>query len=130
MRPLNVLICGGNDLSLHQMAHVLRDDGVKVEISNYPMNQLFSNQTAWDFLLVDLDGLDSVLRNLLPNVIRTYPNLAVVGVSTKTSANDVLNTTRGLRLDACLNRIPRAEDLIVCSPRVAAEYLCDTQPLH
>jgi hypothetical protein len=129
MRPLSVLICGGDRINLHRMAQALKDDGVKVETSHQPLDRLYGNQ-MWDFLVVDLDGLNSFLRSLLPGILQNYPNLSVVGVSTKNSANEVLNTSLGLRLDACLNRIPRAEDLITCSPRVAAQYLSDTQPLH
>ena len=97
--------------------------------STQPVDSLVSNEQDWDCLLVDLDGLNSFLRSLLPSMSNYFPNLPMVGISTKSSPAETLDQGRGLKLDACLNRLPRPEDLIVSFPQVAAKYLCDTSPL-
>ena len=130
MRPLNVLICGSDKPVLRRMAQVLSDEGINVETSSHPIDHLSYNQTGWDFLLIDLDGLNSFLRSMLPGIAKMFPHISMVGISTKTSANEILNSNMGLKLDACLNRVPSVEDLIVCSPRVAAKYQDGTRPLH
>ena len=79
---------------------------------------------------MDLDGLNSFLRSLLPGLCRSFPNLPIIGISTRSTAGDLLGLNSDLELDACLDKLPRPEDLIVSTPDVAAKYLYDTQPLH
>ena len=129
MRTLNILVCGSDEPAMKRIATALSDDGVNIETSSQPVNNLISVRQGWDFLLVDLDGLDSFLRTLLPSITCHFPNLPVIGVSTKSSRADTIDLGRVLRLDGCLDRLPRPEDLIVSSPQVAAKYLCDTKPL-
>ena len=129
MRTLSILICGSDTPAMNRMAEALSDEGVEVATSARPADCLNSNENEWDFLLVDLDGLDSFLRSLLPAITHHFPHLPVVGVSTKSSSTGDPNLNHGLKLDAFLDRLPRAEDLIVSSPQVAAKYLCDTKPL-
>lgn len=131
MRPLNVLICGSDELALQRMARSLTlDEGVQVQVSSKPADWFAAGQQVWDFLIIDLDGLNSFLRMLLPGICSNFPNLPVIGVSTKNiPGNDFTGADSGLKLDACLFKLPKPEDLIVCAPRVAAKYLCDTKPL-
>lgn len=127
MRNLNVLICGADEPAMQKVAASLAEDGVTVKISNHPIDALDSNTRKWDFLIIDLDGLNSFLRSLIPAICHRFPNLPVVGISTRSSDISLGN---GLKLDAYLNRVPRAEDLIVAAPRIAAKYLCDTGTLR
>lgn len=127
MRKLNVLICGADELALQQIAEPLTEDGVAVTTSNHPLDALDSDTRKWDFLIIDLDGLNSFLRSLIPAICHKFPNLPVIGVSD--SAKEI-TLGNGLKLHAYLNRTPRIEDLIVVAPRIAAKFLCDTGTLR
>jgi len=128
MRKLNVLICGADEPAMQQIADSLADEGVTITMTHHPIDALNSNGgQKWDFLIIDLDGLNSFLRSLIPAICHRFPNLPVVGVST---LSDDLSIGDGLKLDAFLNKVPRAEDLIVAAPRIAAKFLCDTGTLR
>lgn len=127
MRNLNVLICGADELALQQIAAPLAEDGVTVTISNHPLDALDTSTREWDFLILDLDGMNSFLRSLIPAICHRFPNLPVIGVSN--SSQDI-TFGNGLKLHAYLNRAPRIEDLIVVAPRIAAKLLCDTGTLR
>ena len=131
MKPLSILLCGGDSPALKKKARMLADEGITVETSTELIGNLCFSQQEWDFLLIDLDGLSSFLRSLLPAVSRNFPNLPMVGLST--NADGEINLTElgyGLELDDCLFESPRPEDLIVRFPEVAAKYLCDTGSLR
>jgi hypothetical protein len=123
MRPLSILICSSDAQAEQQMAKTLTEEGVNVQASNQLIGGLNGVQPDWDFILVDLDGLDTFLRSVLPVIRRRLPTLPAIGVWTK-SANDVNRPIPGfsLELDAYLSEIPRPEDLIVSFPHVAAKY--------
>ena len=129
MKPLRVLICGGNHQPLQKVAKALSDEGMKVETSTRVIDCLCIPNQKWDFLLVDLDGLDSFLRGLLPAVRIKYPELHIVGISTR-STTDISFLPSDLVLDGYFPSMPRPEDLIVGFPRVTANYLCDTNALR
>src|SRR5262245_47245311 len=131
MRTLSIMVCGGDPLAVQKIAQRLTDEGVKVQTTTQLVECLQAPQHDWDFLLIDLDGLNSFLRSLLSSLCRRFPNLPIVGISTRAATN---NTSPGLDeemgLDHCLSEIPRPEDLIVRFPQVAAKYLCDTGALN
>ena len=129
MRSLNVLICGADEPAMQRIAASLAEDNVVVKISNHPIDALDSNTRKWDFLLIDLDGMNNFLRSLIPAICHKFPDLPVIGVSIGSSTSEV-SLGPGLKLSAYLNRVPRAEDLIVAAPHVAAKYLCDTGTLR
>jgi len=129
MKSLRVLVCGGDGSTLREVAQRLSDEGVKVETSTRVIDLLCLPNKEWDLLLVDLDGLTSFLRGLLPAVRLQFPNLHMVGISTR-STSDVNFLDYDLDLDGYLFTLPRPEDLIVRLPRVAANYLCDTNALR
>lgn len=129
MRNLNVLICGADESAMQQIAASLAEDGVTIEISNHPIDALDSNARKWDFLLIDLDGLNSFLLSLIPAICHKFPNLPVIGISTKSNTDEISLGGR-FKLDAYFHKAPRVEDLIVLAPRVAAKYLCDTGTLR
>ena len=130
MRTLSIMVCGGDPRSLQRIAQKLADEGVKVQTTTQLVECLQATHQDWDFLLVDLDGLNSFLRSLLSSLSRRFPNLPIVGISSH-SATITTNTglDEDLGLDHCLFEIPRPEDLIVRFPQVAAKYLCDTGAL-
>jgi hypothetical protein len=130
MKSLTILLCGGDAPALQRKAEMLAADGITVKISTDLINNLCFSQEEWDLLLVDLDGLNSFLRSVLPAVSRNFPNLPMVGLSTKTGENiNPLQLGYGLELDDYLFEAPKPEDLIVRFPQVAARYLCDTGSL-
>lgn len=129
MKPLKVLVCGGDSLSLQRVAQGLSDEGVKVETSTRIIDHLCRPNQEWDLLLVDLDALTSFLRGLLPAIRLQFPNLSILGISTG-SAPDLNFLTYDLELDGYLLDSPKPEDLIVRLPRLAANYLCDTNTLR
>ena len=129
MKQLRVLVCGGDSVALNQVAQRLCDEGVKVEVSTRVVDQLCRPNSKWDLLLVDLDGLTSFLRGLLPAIRLQFPELSMVGIS-KSSAPDISYLAYDLEMDGYLLTLPKPEDLIVRLPRLAAKYLCDTSTLN
>jgi hypothetical protein len=129
MKPLRVLVCGGDYAALRQLAQQLSDEGVKVATSTRLIDYLCLSNQEWDLLLVDLDSLTSFLRGLLPAVRVQFCNLNIVGFSRHASF-DVNFVVNDLKLDDCLLDIPKPEDLIVRIPNLAANDLCDTNSLR
>lgn len=130
MRVLNILIIGSDQLALQQIAQAMTDEGVRVFTSNRLIDALSAEQ-EWDFLLVDLDGLNSFLRGVLPAVSGDFPNLPLVGISRRKKLdNRIFDADFELPLDAYVLEAPRPEDLIVSFPQVAAKYLFDTGTLR
>lgn len=125
MKPLQVLVCGGDSLVLQRVAQGLGDEGVCVETSTCVIDRLCCPNQEWDLLLVDLDALTSFLRGLLPAVRLQFPNLSIIGISIG-SAPDINFLAHDLELDGYLLTFPKPEDIIVRLPRLAANYLCDT----
>lgn len=122
MTPLKILICGGDVPTLQRMAQKLADEGVKVATSTSVIDSLCFSGQEWDFLLIDLDGLTSFLRSLLPAISRKFPALSIIGLSSRAQI-DLPGLGYGLELDDFLSEIPRPEELIVRFPHVAAKYL-------
>ena len=130
MRTLSIMVCGGDLRALQRISQRLADEGVKVQTTTQLVECLQAPQQDWDFLLVDLDGLNSFLRSLLSSLSRRFPNLPIVGISSHSAtATTSTGLDEDLGLDNCLFEIPRPEDLIVRFPQVAAKYLCDTGAL-
>lgn len=130
MKPLQILLCGGDIIALKRAAQALADEGIVVETSTSLIDDLYFSRQQWDLLLIDLDGLTSFLRSLLPTICRKFPSLPIVGYSSQ--ANKDINPTSlgyGMELDHYLPHSPHAEDLIVRFPHIAAKYLCDTKSL-
>jgi len=128
MKPLRVLVCGGDNLALQQVAHKLSDEGVQVETSTRIIDELCRPDQNWDLLLVDLDALTSFLRGLLPAIRLQFPSLSILGISDG-SILDV-SFVADLELDGYVLTHPKPEDLIVRVPQLAANYLCDTKTLN
>ena len=130
MKPLRILICGGDVRSLQRTAQALADEGAKIAISTNLIDNLCFSDQEWDFLLIDLDGLTSFLRSLLPTICRRFPNLPIIGVSTR-PVSDIIpaNLGYGVELDDYIFGSIRLEDLIVRFPHVAEKYVCDTGAL-
>lgn len=130
MRPLNILVCGGDTIALRKITTQLMDDGVNVRVINLLSEGDLLCDKRWDFLLIDLDGLNSFLRRLLPVLRKSFPKLLTIGLSRCIKGSpETLRAKYGLELDAYTFEIPRPEDLIVRFPRVAARYMPDTKPL-
>jgi len=127
MKPLRVLVCGGDSRALQKVAQKLSDEGVKVETSTQIIDQLCRPSQEWDLLLVDLDALTSFIRGLLPAIRLQFPNLSILGISDG-SISDV-SYLADLELDGYMLALPKPEDLIVRVPHLAANYLCDTKTL-
>jgi hypothetical protein len=98
-----------------------------VETSVRIIDQLCRPDLEWDLLLVDLNGLTSFLRGLLPAVRLQFPNLSILGISD--GAVSDIGFLVDLELDGYMFTLPKPEDLIVRVPRLAANYLCDTGTL-
>ena len=128
MKPIRVLVCGGDNLALQDVAHTLSDEGVQVETSTRIIDELCRPNQEWDLLLVDLDALTSFLRGLLPAIRLQFPNLSILGISDG-PVSDV-SFLADLELDGYVLDRPKPEDLIVRVPQLAANYLCDTQALN
>jgi hypothetical protein len=131
MRILNILVVSSDEVSLGQIAKTLTDEGVRVQTSQRLFDVMASAKQEWDFLLVDLDGLNSFMRSMLPAVCGEFPNLPMIGMSRRRNIDiKTLERDYGLALDAYVFEIPQVEDLIVSFPHVAAKYLCDTGTLR
>jgi len=127
MKPLRVLVCGGDNLALQKVAYKLSDEGVQVETSTRIIDELCRPNQEWDLLLVDLDALTSFLRGLLPAIRLQFPNLSILGISD--GAISDVGFVADLELDGYVLTPPKTEDLIVRVPQLAANYLCDTKTL-
>jgi len=125
MKPLRVLVCGGDNRALQEVAYKLSDEGVLVETSTRIIDELCRPNQEWDLLLVDLDALTSFLRGLLPAIRLQFPNLSILGISD--GAISDVGFVADLELDGYVLTPPKTEDLIVRVPRLAANYLCDTR---
>jgi hypothetical protein len=131
MRTLNILIVGSDEPILRQMAKKLTDEGVKVYTSHRLVDIFAMSGQKWDFLLIDLDGLNSFMRSLLPAIPENFPNMPLIGILRKPVADaSRLEAEYGPLLDAYTFETPRPEDLIVSFPQVAAKYLCETGTLR
>lgn len=128
MKSLRVLVCGGDNLVLQQVAQQLSDEGITVQTSTRIIDQLCRSNQEWDLLLVDLDALTSFLRGLLPAIRVQFPRLSILGISDG-SATDISFLAYDLELDGYMLSLPRPEDLIVRLPHLAAKYLCDANTL-
>jgi len=124
MKSLRVLVCGGDHQALEQVAQQLSDEGVRAETSTQVTDRLCQPDQEWDLLLVDLDALSNLLRGLLPAVRRKFPQLGMLGM-VNGSPLDIGYLAYDLELDGYTFGPPRAEDLIVRLPNLAANYLCD-----
>ena len=134
MYPLNVLICSSDTLVEQRMSRTFATGGVKVETSSHLVNGLYVTQQPWDFLFVDLDGLDDFLCRVLPAIRRKYPNLPLIGIRGKSARHNFSGlglgyglrndeaVPIGLELDAYLSELPRPEELMINFPQVAARY--------
>ena len=129
MKSLRVLVCGGDNLVLQQVAQQLSDEGITVQTSTRITDQLCRSNQEWDLLLVDLDALTSFLRGLLPAIRLQFPGLSILGISDG-SATDISFLAYDLELDGYMLSLPKPEDIIVRLPHLAAEYLCDTNTLR
>ena len=127
MKPLRVLVCGGDNTALDKAARRLSDEGVQVETSTRIIDELCCPNQEWDLLLVDLDALTSYLRGVLPAIRLQFPNLSILGISD--GAVSDFSFLAELELDGYILTLPKPEDLIVRVPHLAANYLCDTQTL-
>ena len=123
MESLRVLVCGGNSQALQKVAQQLSDEGVKAETSTQITDHLCYPDQEWDLLLVDLDGMTSVLRGLLPVIRQNFPDLSILGIVNGSLLD--IGYLSDLELDGYMFSPPRAEDLIVRLPHLAANYLCD-----
>ena len=123
MKPLQVLVCGGNGLVLQTVAQRLSDEGVKVETSTQIIDQLCRPNQEWDVLLVDLNALTSFIRGLLPAIRLQFPDLSMLGISDGPISD--FGYLADLELDGYLLDLPKPDDLIVRIPHLAATSLCD-----
>jgi hypothetical protein len=130
MKPLHILVCGGDTLRLRQITQALHGIGVTVEASAYVTDRLCTPCQEWDVLIVDLDALNSFLRGLLPAVRLQFPELNIVGISAQSPASFDSFLEHDLKLDARLTYLPKLEDLIAQLPNVAASFLFDTGELR
>ncbi|MCB0210250.1 MAG: hypothetical protein KDJ52_13010 [Anaerolineae bacterium] len=132
MRTLNILLCGDDTIALQKIARQFKADGLNVRIVDPVRDGLAFSEKFWDFLLIDLDGLNSFMRSLLPIVVEDFPNLPIVGLSRRNGATvEKLVDEVGVELDGYAFDIPRPEDLIVSFPHIAARYKADdTRPLY
>ena len=115
-RSVSVLICGSDEVALQRLAQQLAWPGLELEITTRLVDHLCFSQREWDFLLIDLDSLNSLIRSLLPAVCRhrKFARLPLIGFSSQSTVpSPSLNLGYGLRLDACLSELPSGEDLLV-----------------
>ncbi len=128
-QPLKILVCGGDLLALQRIAQSLLADGVKVKTTTRVIDYLCFSQQEWDILLIDLDGMTSFLKSLLPAIRRRFTQLYMIGVSCRPFP-EVDLACYGLKLDDYLCSPLSPEDLIVRLPSLATSYLCDTGTLR
>ncbi|RME75349.1 MAG: hypothetical protein D6784_08060 [Chloroflexi bacterium] len=114
---------------MRRTAQVLADDGLAVDTTSLLTDKI--DAEPWDLIILDLDGLDSFLRGVLPLLEEIAgPKMVVVGMSRRSEADGkYMADLLGLKLDAVTVGVPRPEELIVRFPRLASRILADTGPL-
>lgn len=123
MKPINIMVCSSNRSTEQEMAQTLNGAGAKAQTSRNLLDGLAYYPPAWDFLLVDLDGINDFLRDMLPIVRQRYPHLPAIGIRGKNNRNISgleLGLGSGLELDAYLSEIPEPEELMIHFPQAAA----------
>ena len=130
MATLNVLLCGSDLLALQKIAREMRTQGLNVKLVNPLRDASAFAEKVWDFLLIDLDGLNSFMRSLLPAINEDFPKLPLIGISHRygVTAEQLIDEV-GCELDGYVFGVPRPEDLIVSFPHIAARFLADTGSL-
>jgi len=119
MQPLNILVCSSDLLTETAMAQDLTQQGIEAQTSHEILDGLYTKPANWDFIFVDLNGLDKFVCSILPLVRRRLPNLPAIGIRTKSSFDDHASLACGIELDAYLSEMPRPEELILSFPQVA-----------
>ena len=82
MCPVNILVCSDNEFIEQELVQIFANDGVRVYTSKHLISGLYSAQPKWDFLILDLNGLNTFLRTVLPVVRRRLPQLPFIGLWT------------------------------------------------
>ena len=118
MRALNILVCSSDMLTEMEMAQNLTQQGVEAQTSHEILDGVFTKPADWDFIFVDLNGLDKFVCSILPVVRRRMPNLPAIGIRTHSSLDDHPSLTCGIELDAYLSEMPQPEELIMNFPQV------------
>ena len=118
MKSLNVLVCSSNMLTEMEMAQDLTKQGVEAQPSHDILDGLYTTPANWDFIFVDLNGLDKFVCSILPVVRRRMPNLPAIGIRTRSTFDDQASLACGIELDAYLSEIPQPEELIMNFPQV------------
>jgi hypothetical protein len=119
MKPLNVLVCSSDMLTEMEMAQDLTQQGVETQTSHEILDGVFTKPADWDFIFIDLNGLDKFVCSILPVVRRRMPDLPAIGIRTQSSFDDHASLACGIELDAYLSEMPRPEELIMQFPQVA-----------
>jgi len=122
MRSLNVLVCSSNMLTEIEMAQDLTQQGVEAQTSHEILDGVFTKPANWDFIFVDLNGLDKFVCSILPVVRRRMPNLPAIGIRTQSSFDTHSSLACGIELDAYLSEMPRPEELIMNFPQVMSNH--------
>lgn len=130
MGTLNILLCGGDPLALQKIARQMKKEGFNVKIIDPLRDASALAERVWDFLLIDLDGLNSFMRSLLPAINEDFPKLPLIGISHRYGVTvEKLIAEMDFELDGYVFGLPHPEDLIVSFPHIAARYLADTGSL-
>jgi hypothetical protein len=122
MRSLNILVCSSDMLTETAMAQDLTQQGVEAQTSHEILDGLYTKPADWDFIFVDLNGLDKFVCSILPVVRRRMPNLPAIGIRTRSSLDVQDGLACGIELDAYLSEMPRPEELIMNFPQVMTAH--------
>jgi hypothetical protein len=120
MRSLNILVCSSNMLTEMEMAQDLTQYGVETQTSHEILDGLYTEPANWDFILVDLNGIDKFVGSIVPLVQRRMPHLPAIGIRTQTTFNDGTNLGCNIEFDAYLSEIPRPEELMMTFPQAVS----------
>jgi hypothetical protein len=101
-----------------EMAQDLSQQGVAAQTSHEILDGVYTNSANWDFIFVDLNGLDKFVCSILPLVRRRMPNLPAIGIRTQSSFDDHASLACGIELDAYLSEMPQPEELVMNFPQV------------
>jgi hypothetical protein len=122
MKSLNALVCSSDLLTEMEMAQDLTKHGVEAQTSHEILDGVFTKPANWDFIFVDLNGLDKFVCSILPVVRRRMPNLPAIGIRTQSSPDNQTGLACSIELDAYLSEIPQPEELIMNFPQVMSNH--------
>ena len=133
MSTFRVLISGDEFPNVQKVTDSLQEMGLQVRTSRWLTDLLEQPYSTWSVVLIDVDGVTNLLREMLPALRRRFSSLTMIGLMSRSSWE---RTSLALGFDYPFTSDDAPENVIVMVPGAAEKRrpempytLCDTAPL-